>query len=130
VLPYLEGGELFKYQLEGLAWMRKKHFHGTNIILGVLQRAIVCCSVLHRVASCCSVPVTYECVMSHLQGTNIQVDVLQRVAVCCSVLQCVAVCCSALQCVVVCYSVLHHDAVCCGVWVNWRAFSNASALVS
>ena len=32
-LPYLRGGELFGYQREGLAWLRRKQWEGTNVIL-------------------------------------------------------------------------------------------------
>jgi len=32
-LAYLRGGELFPYQREGLAWLRKKQWEGTNVIL-------------------------------------------------------------------------------------------------
>ena len=46
-----------------------------------VQCVAVCCSVLQRVVVCCSV--------------------LQCVAVCCSVLQRVVVCCSVLQCIAV-----------------------------
>ena len=32
-LPYLRGGALFGYQREGLGWLRKKQWEGTNVIL-------------------------------------------------------------------------------------------------
>jgi len=59
----------------------------------VLQRVVVCGSVLQCVAVCCSV---LQCAIPTLVD---EVScLLQCVAVCCSVLQCVAACCSVLQC--------------------------------
>ena len=62
----------------------------------MLQCVAVCCSVLQRVVVCCSV----------LQCVEVCCSVLQRVVVCYSLLQCVAVCCSVLQYVTACCSVL------------------------
>ena len=53
-----------------------------------VREALMCCSVLQRVAACCSV----------LQGIAVYCSVLQCVAVCCSLLQRAAVCRSVLQC--------------------------------
>jgi len=77
---------------------------------GVLQCAVLCCSVLKRVtvwySVCCSV---LKCVSP---GKRLIYIGTRCVAVCCIVLQCVAVCCSVLQCVAVCCSVLQCVAVC------------------
>jgi len=80
----------------------------------LLQRVVVCCSVLQCVAVYCSVlqckcgvetedavairPVSFMCPTHVLPPFPVCCNVLQCVAVCCSVLQCVAVCCRVLQC--------------------------------
>jgi len=97
----------------------------------VLQRVVMCRSVLQRVAACCSVLET-KCTVSvglvdfvAAQSKYLCCSVLQRVAVSqkqsvrfqrvfvdvviavrIGVLQCVVACCNVLQCIAVCGSIL------------------------
>jgi hypothetical protein len=74
----------------------------------VLQRVVVCCSVLLCVAVCCD---WRQARSRREKNTNCSVnDRALGVAVCCSVLQYVVVCCSVLQC-----DNTHCVAVCCSV---------------
>jgi len=72
----------------------------------VLQRVVVCCSVLQCVTVCCSGSALLFSLPNCI-GSKKSVFV----AVCCSVLQRVVVCCSVLQCVAVRYSVLQWQCV-------------------
>jgi len=76
------------------------------VCCGVLQRVVVCCSVLQCVTVCCSGSALLFSLPNCI-GSKISVFV----AVCCSVLQRVVVCCSVLQCVAVRYSVLQWQCV-------------------
>jgi len=86
----------------------------------VLQRVVVCCSVLYSVSRqrggipfairecrlCAPCLCHYAASLFLFSVVDSFFFVLQCVAVCCSELQYVAVCCSVLQCVAVCCSVL------------------------
>jgi len=65
----------------------------------VLQRVVVCCSVLQ----CVAVELR-RCLVCRSYSARKYQFLLQCVAVCCCVLQRVQVCCSVLQCLTVCCS--------------------------
>jgi len=75
----------------------------------VLQRVVVCCSVL-------------QCVMTRTNRAGIESSGL------CSVLQCVAVCCCVMQCVAVFYSALLCVAVCCCVLQRVRTTTSRAGI--
>jgi len=106
----------------------------------VLQRVVVCCSVLQCVAAKCMSTATVKtsamCVAVGVLQRDTYLQLLRTSKICdakcCGVMQCVtvrclssatdstfgtchAVYCSVLQCVVVCCSVLQCVAVCCSV---------------
>jgi len=82
----------------------------------VLQRVVVCCSVLQCGAARDSVlqPCLCRAMTAVPKGVRtVHCSVLHRVAACCSVLLGVALCCSVLQCLAACCSVLQRVAVSC-----------------
>ena len=76
----------------------------------MLQRSVVCCSVLQCVAAATMCGNLSNRRQQCLQCVEALCNVLQSVAACFSVLQCVAVRCSALQCVAARSCHLHTDA--------------------